>query len=157
MIAEGGTVPDRSTHIEIVLVEDNPTDAELCLRSLKSHNLANNIVWLRDGAEALDYLFSRGAYSERNAAERPTLVMLDLRLPKVDGKEVLKRIKSDDRLKSIPVVVLTSSREDRDINECYNLGANSFVVKPVEFDKFAKTVASLGYYWAAINTSIQLD
>jgi CheY-like chemotaxis protein len=157
MIAEGVAVPDPSGHIEIVLVEDNPTDAELCLRSLKGHNLANNIVWLRDGAEALDYLFSRGAYCGRKSAEKPTLVMLDLRLPKVDGKEVLRRIKSDDRLKSIPVVVLTSSREDRDINECYNLGANSFVVKPVEFDNFAKTVASLGYYLAAINTSVQLD
>lgn len=157
MIAEGVAVSDPSGHIEIVLVEDNPTDAELCLRSLKGHNLANNIVWLRDGAEALDYLFSRGAHSGRKSAAKPTLVLLDLRLPKIDGKEVLRRIKADDRLKSIPVVVLTSSREDRDINECYNLGANSFVVKPVEFDNFAKTVASLGYYWAAINTSVQLD
>jgi CheY-like chemotaxis protein len=146
-----GNTRDR---VEILLVEDNPTDAELCLRSLKNHHLANNIVWLRDGAEALDYLFWRGPHSGRNPAETPTVVLLDLRLPKVDGKEVLRQIKSDDRLKAIPVVVLTSSREDRDIAECYRLGANSFVVKPVEFDNFADTVAKLGYYWSLINTPI---
>ncbi len=142
---------------QILLVEDNPFEAKLTITSLQEYNLADNLVHVDDGAEALDYLFSRGAYSGRKSAEKPTLVMLDLRLPKVDGKEVLRQIKADDRLKAIPVVVLTSSREDRDINECYNLGANSFVVKPVEFDNFAETVARLGYYWAAINTSIQLD
>ena len=138
--------------VEILLVEDNPTDAELCLRSLRNRNLANNIVWTRDGAEALDYLFSRGAFTDRERGSHPSVVLLDLRLPKVDGKEVLRQIKADDRLKAIPVVILTSSREDRDIIECYKLGANSFVVKPVEFDNFAETVARLGYYWSLINT-----
>jgi CheY-like chemotaxis protein len=145
-------VPDPSARVDILIVEDNPTDAELCLRSLKNHNLANDVVWLKDGAEALDYLFRRGRHAGRNPAETPTVVLLDLRLPKIDGKEVLRQIKSDDRLKSIPVVVLTSSCEDRDIGECYRLGANSFVVKPVEFDNFADTVAKLGYYWSLINT-----
>ena len=148
-------MPDSSGHVEILIVEDNPTDAELCLRSLKSHNLTNNVVWLRDGAEALDYLFSRGAYAGRSLQSVPRVILLDLRLPKVDGKEVLKQIKADDRLKYVPVVVLTSSREDRDIAECYKVGANSFVVKPVEFDKFAETVAKLGYYWCLINTESQ--
>jgi CheY-like chemotaxis protein len=146
---------DLKQRVEILIVEDNPTDAELCLRSLKKHNLANNIVWLRDGAEALDYLFSRGAYEGRDQGDTPRVVLLDLRLPKVDGKEVLRRIKADDRLKSIPIVVLTSSREDRDIAECYKIGANSFVVKPVEFDNFAETVVKLGYYWSLINTPPQ--
>ena len=146
---------DANGRVEILLVEDNPTDAELCVRSLKSYNLANNVVWLRDGAEALDYLFSRGTYAYRNPNGTPWVILLDLRLPKIDGKEVLKQIKADDRLKCIPVVVLTSSREDRDIAECYKVGANSFVVKPVEFDNFAETVAKLGYYWSLINTPPQ--
>jgi two-component system, response regulator len=148
-------VADANGRVEILLVEDNPTDAELCVRSLKSYNLANNVVWLRDGAEALDYLFSCGTYSHRNPNGTPRVILLDLRLPKIDGKEVLKQIKADDRLKCIPVVVLTSSREDRDIAECYKVGANSFVVKPVEFDNFAETVAKLGYYWSLINTPPQ--
>jgi two-component system response regulator len=140
---------------EILLVEDNPTDAELCLRSLRRNNVANNIVWVRDGAEALDYLFLRGAYSGRDPDETPSVVLLDLRLPKVEGREVLRQIKRDARLKSIPIVVLTSSREDQDINRCYDLGANSFVVKPVEFRDFAETVAKLGHYWALLNTPPQ--
>jgi CheY-like chemotaxis protein len=148
-------VADQQHRVEILIVEDNPTDAELCLRSLKNHNLANNVIWLRDGAEALDYLFCRGSYEGRNPRAVPTVVLLDLRLPKVDGKEVLKPIKADERLRSMPVVVLTSSREDRDIGECYKVGANSFVVKPVEFDNFAETVAKLGYYWSLINTPPQ--
>jgi CheY-like chemotaxis protein len=143
---------DLKQPVEILVVEDNPTDAELCLRSLKNRNLANNIVWLRDGAEALDYLFWRGPFADRDRSNNPRVVLLDLRLPKVDGKEVLKQIKADEQLRSIPIVILTSSREDRDITECYKLGANSFVVKPVEFDNFAETVARLGYYWSLINT-----
>lgn len=143
---------DLMQNVEILIVEDNPTDAELCLRSLKKRRLANNVIWLRDGAEALDYLFGRGAFATRPPQCVPRVVLLDLRLPKVNGKEVLRQIKADDRLKSVPVVVLTSSREDRDIAECYKLGANSFVVKPVEFDNFAETVERLGYYWSLINT-----
>ena len=141
--------------VEILLVEDNPTDAELCLRSLKRNNIANNIVWVRDGAEALDYLFSRGAYSGRDPDDVPRVVLLDLRLPKVEGREVLRQIKRDPRLRSIPVVVLTSSREDQDVGLCYEAGANSFVAKPVEFNAFAETVARLGYYWTLLNTPLR--
>jgi len=145
-------VPDPHQRVKILIVEDNPTDAELCLRSLRKHNIANDIVWLRDGAEALDYLFCKGSYEGRAADFTPTVILLDLRLPKVAGKEVLNQLKADDKLRSIPVVVLTSSAEDRDIAQCYQAGANSFVVKPVEFDNFAETVAKLGYYWSLINT-----
>jgi CheY-like chemotaxis protein len=137
--------------IEILLVEDNSTDAELCIRALKKNNLANNLVWVKDGAEALDFLFATGAYADRNVAIPPKVVLLDLRLPKVDGMEVLRRIKSDERTKAIPVVVLTSSKEDRDIAESYQLGVNSYISKPVEFDSFAKTVSELGMYWLLVN------
>jgi two-component system, response regulator len=145
-------VPDQSDRVQILMIEDNPTDAELCLRSLENHDLAGNVVWLRDGAEALDYLLLRGPHAGRNPAETPTVVLLDLHLPKVDGKEVLKQIKTDGRLKTVPVVMLTSSHDEHDIRECYRLGANSFVIKPVGFDSFTDTVARLGYYWSSINT-----
>ncbi len=142
---------DDTKVIEILLVEDNPTDAELCIRALKKSNLANNLVWVKDGAEALDFLFAKGAYSGRDMSNPPKVVLLDLRLPKVEGMEVLRRIKADERTRSIPVVVLTSSKEDRDVAESYQLGVNSYISKPVEFDAFAKTVSELGLYWLLIN------
>lgn len=137
--------------VEILLVEDNPTDAELAIRALKKSKLANKLVWVKDGAEALDFLFATGAYSERQVANTPKVILLDLRLPKVDGMEVLRRVKGDARTKTIPVVVLTSSREDRDVIESYQLGVNSYISKPVEFDEFARTVAELGLYWLLVN------
>ena len=137
--------------VEILLVEDNATDAELAMRTLKKNNLANNLVWVKDGAEALDFLFARGEYAGRSDCAPPRLVLLDLRLPKVDGMEVLRVIKDDARTQAIPVVVLTSSQEDRDVAESYKLGVNSYISKPVEFDAFAKTVAELGMYWLLYN------
>jgi len=137
--------------VEILLVEDNATDAELAMRTLKKNNLANNLVWVKDGAEALDFLFARGEYAGRSDCAPPRLVLLDLRLPKVDGMEVLRVIKDDARTQAIPVVVLTSSQEDRDVAESYKLGVNSYISKPVEFDAFARTVAELGMYWLLYN------
>lgn len=137
--------------IEILLVEDNPNDVELTLRALKKHNLANKVHVVKDGAEALDYIFSRGTYENRNVNERPKLILLDLKLPKVDGLEVLRQIKSDERTKTIPVVVLTSSREEQDMIESYKLGVNSYIVKPVDFDKFLDAVGELGLYWLLLN------
>lgn len=141
----------EANEVEILLVEDNPTDAELCIRSLTKNNLANKLVWVKDGAEALDFLFATGAYEGRSVTCQPKVVLLDLRLPKVDGKEVLRRVKEDERTRSIPVVVLTSSKEDRDIAESYQLGVNSFISKPVAFEEFAKTVNELGLYWLLVN------
>lgn len=139
--------------VEILLVEDNPTDAELAMRALKKSNLANKLVWVKDGAEALDFVFATGAYSGRGVADGhgPKVILLDLRLPKVDGMEVLRRIKDDERTRTIPVVVLTSSKEDRDVAESYKLGVNSYISKPVEFDEFAKVVSELGMYWLLVN------
>jgi len=137
--------------VEILLVEDNPTDAELAMRALKKNNLANNLVWVKDGAEALDFLFGKGAYAARETNNVPHVILLDLRLPKVDGLEVLRAVKNDELTKHIPVVVLTSSKEDRDITESYKLGVNSYISKPVEFEAFAKTVAELGMYWLLLN------
>ena len=137
--------------VEVLLVEDNSSDAELTLRSLKKHNLANKLFHVKDGAEAIDFLFSQGAYTNRRAENLPKVVLLDLKLPKVDGIEVLRKIKSDDRTKLIPVVVMTSSREDRDLATCYDLGVNGYVVKPVEFDEFARVVSQLGFYWLLVN------
>jgi CheY-like chemotaxis protein len=142
---------DTVKKVEILLVEDNPTDAELCIRALKKNNLANELVWVKDGVEALDFLFGTGVYAGRDLTATPRVVLLDLRLPKVDGMEVLRRIKEDERTRTIPVVVLTSSKEDRDIAESYQLGVNSFISKPVEFDAFAKTVSELGLYWLLVN------
>ncbi len=136
--------------VDILLVEDNPTDAELTLRALKKHALSNHVEWVKDGAEALDFLFRRGEYATRlNLA--PHVVLLDLRLPKVDGLEVLKQMRADERTRMIPVVVMTSSKEERDVISSYQLGANSFVSKPVGFEEFAKTVAELGMYWMLVN------
>lgn len=137
--------------VEILLVEDNPTDAELATLALKEHKLANKLVWVKDGAEALDFLFAAGAYASRKPESGPKVVLLDLRLPKVDGLEVLRRIKADERTKHIPVVVVTSSKEDRDIVASYDLGVNSYISKPVEFDEFSKVVSELGLYWLLIN------
>jgi two-component system, response regulator len=137
--------------VEILLVEDNPDDAELALRSLKKNKLANNILVVTDGEEALDFIFARGAFSDRKVENGPKVILLDLKLPKVDGLEVLRAIRSDPRTKIFPVVVLTSSREEKDIVESYRLGVNSYIVKPVDFDKFVTTVRDLGLYWLLLN------
>lgn len=142
---------DTYGRVEVLLIEDSPTDAELCTRALKKHKLANDLVWVKDGAEALDFLFARGSYSGRDMMYPPKLVLLDLRLPKVDGLEVLRQVRADERLKTLPVVILSSSKEDRDIAESYRLGANSYVSKPVEFQEFADAVVKLGLYWLLIN------
>jgi len=136
---------------EILLVEDNPRDAELALRALQKRRLANKVVHVTDGAEALDFLFGTGPYAGRDASQHPKVVLLDLKMPKVDGLEVLRAIRSSERTKNIPVVVLTSSCEQRDIVESYQLGVNSYVVKPLEFDNFSAAVAELGCYWVLVN------
>ena len=136
---------------DILLVEDNPTDAELTMRALKRKNLANQVVWVKDGAEALEFIFATGQFAHRDVEKFPKLILLDLRMPKVDGLEVLQKIKADDRTNKIPVVVLTSSQEDRDIVESYELGVNSYVSKPVEFEEFIDAVSTLGLYWMLIN------
>ncbi len=137
--------------VEILLVEDNPTDAELTMRALKRKNMANQVFWVKDGAEALDFIFAKGEFSNRNPDNLPRLILLDLRMPKVDGLEVLHKIKAEENTRKIPVVVLTSSKEDRDIVESYELGVNSYVSKPVEFDEFIDAVSTLGFYWMLIN------
>jgi len=139
--------------VEILLVEDNPTDAELAMIALRERNLANKLVWVKDGAEALDFLFAASAYAGRKVENGPKVVLLDLRMPKVDGLEVLRRVKADERTRCIPVVVLTSSKEDRDVAESYNLGVNSYIAKPVAFEEFAKVVSELGLYWLLVNHS----
>lgn len=137
--------------IDLLLVEDNASDAEMTIRVLRKNNLANRLLHIKDGAEALDFLFGEGAYAGRHIEQTPKLILLDLKMPKVNGKEVLQKIKSDARTKKIPVVILTSSREDADIKECYNLGVNGYVVKPVEFDEFHKAISDLGLYWLVVN------
>jgi len=137
--------------VEILLVEDNPNDVELALRALKKNNLANRVFIVKDGAEALDFIFGRGAHQDRRVENVPRVILLDLKLPKVDGIEVLRAIRSDERTKYIPVVVLTSSSEERDIVETYRLGVNSYIVKPVNFEKFIDVVRELGYYWLLLN------
>lgn len=137
--------------IAILLVEDNPNDAELAIRSLKKHNLANRVHWVKDGAEALEYMFGNDPNTAPHMDGGLKLILLDLKLPKVDGKEVLEKVKTDPQSSSIPVVVMTSSNDDRDIEECYRLGANSYITKPVEFENFAKAVAELGFYWMLLN------
>ena len=137
--------------VEILLVEDNPNDAELALYALNKNRVANHIEVVRDGAEALDYLFCVGAYAHRRIENGPKVVLLDLKLPKVDGLDVLRRIKADPRTRLIPVVVLTSSREERDIVESYQLGVNSYIVKPVDFEQFTEAVRQLGLYWMLLN------
>jgi two-component system response regulator len=141
----------QTQEIEILLVEDNPHDAALAIRSLKKQNLANKLVHLTDGEQALDFIFGTGKYKEEGLGSVPKVILLDLKMPKVNGIEVLAKIKSDPRTKLIPVVILTSSAEDPDIKKCYELGANSYIVKPVDFDNFAKAVIDLGMYWVVIN------
>lgn len=138
-------------NIEILLVEDSLEDATLVIRSLKKSNLGNSIKHLCDGAEALEFIFAQGKYAARRIEDKPKLILLDLKMPKVNGLEVLEAIKSDERTRSIPVVIMTSSREDRDLTESYKLGVNGFVVKPVSFDNFARAVADLGMYWIMVN------
>lgn len=137
--------------VEILLVEDNPNDVELTLHAFKKYNLTNHIHIVRDGAEALEFVFGTGTYAGRNVENSPRIILLDLKLPKVDGLEVLQRIKGDPRTRSVPVVVLTSSREERDIVESYQLGVNSYIVKPVDFDQFTEAVRQLGLYWLLLN------
>ena len=143
----------NQSEVEILLVEDNPHYAEMAIRALKKNNLANNVLHVADGEEALDFIFARGAYSGRNIENGPKVILLDLKLPKVDGLEVLKAVKSDERTKIIPVIALTSSTEESDIIESYRLGVNSYIVKPVNFDKFVEAIKGLGYYWLLLNQS----
>ena len=141
----------NDTDVEILLVEDNPNDAEMTIRSLKKGKIANNIIHLKDGAVALDFLFARGQFAERDKNDKPKVILLDIKMPKLSGIEVLRVIKADALTKKIPVVILTSSKEDPDIEECYQLGVNSYIVKPVEFDNFMKTIQDLGLYWLIHN------
>ena len=137
--------------VEVLLVEDNPSDAELTMRALKKRNLANKLFHAKDGAEALDFVFARGPFAHRRVENGPKVVLLDLKLPKIDGIEVLRQIKSDERTRKIPVVVMTSSREDKDLDTCYDNGVNGYVVKPVEFEDFSRAVSELGFYWLLLN------
>ena len=143
--------------LEILLVEDNQDDMDLALHALRREKLANNIFVARDGEEALDFLLCRGAFAHRSFDHPPKLVLLDLKLPKVDGMEVLKQIKGDPRTKTIPVVIMTSSKEERDLVAGYNLGANSYIQKPVDFDQFRETVKSVGLYWLVINQPVPVS
>jgi two-component system, response regulator len=137
----------------ILLVEDNPDDELLAIRALEKNNIMNEVVVARDGAEALDYLFGAGAYTGRDMSVMPQIILLDLKLPKIDGLEVLRRLRNNERTKLLPVVVLTSSREDRDLTECYSLGANSYIRKPVNFAQFTEAIRQLGLYWLVLNES----
>ncbi|HUJ58170.1 MAG TPA: response regulator [Kofleriaceae bacterium] len=139
----------------ILLVEDNPDDAELTIRAFEKHKIANRVIHVEDGAEALDYLFATGTYAGRDPGASPTVVLLDLKLPKVSGLDVLKRMRADDRTKRLPVVVLTSSNEEADMLSSYNLGANSFVRKPVDFAQFVEAARQLGMYWLVLNEQPQ--
>lgn len=137
----------------ILLVEDNPDDEALTLRALKKNNILNKVVVARDGAEALDYLFGERAYADRDTRLQPQLILLDLKLPKINGLEVLKRVRADERTRLQPVVILTTSNEDRDVVESYRLGANSYIRKPVDFDQFMEAVRQLGLYWLVLNVA----
>ena len=147
----------HSPEIDILLVEDNKDDVELTLHSLRHERLANRIHVARDGVEALDFLFCRGEFADRSISQQPRLVLLDLKLPKVDGLEVLKQIKGDARTRTIPVVILTSSKEERDLVSSYRLGVNSYIQKPVDFDQFRDTVKQLGLYWLVVNQAPVAD
>lgn len=138
--------------VEVLLVEDNIVDAELAIRELKKHNMANNLVHVKDGEEAIAFIFGTGKFANsRNISYPPKVILLDIQMPKVNGIEVLERIKSDERTRAIPIVVLTSSKEDPDIQKCYKLGANSYIVKPVNFEGFAQAIKNLGFYWLLLN------
>jgi two-component system, response regulator len=137
--------------LDILLVEDNPQDAELTIRTFQKHNLANRVLVVEDGAEALDFIFCKGKYAHRSIKNPPKVILLDIKLPKIDGLEVLQKIKSDERTKFIPVVMVTSSREDPDLRKAYELGVNSYVVKPVNFNAFSDSISCLGLYWLLVN------
>lgn len=137
--------------IEIIFIEDNQYDAELAIKALNKNNLTNSIIILEDGEKAMNYFFCKGEFKNRNIKQNPKLILLDLKLPKIDGLEVLRVIKSDERTKIIPVVVLTSSKEENDILESYKLGVNSYIVKPVDFNKFVETIRQMGLYWLLLN------
>ncbi|HEX5840219.1 MAG TPA: response regulator [Anaerolineales bacterium] len=141
--------------VEILLVEDNPRDAELTIRALKRKNLANNLYHVEDGVEALDFLFGRGKYSNRDMNEPPKVVLLDLKLPRINGLEVLSALKADERTRTIPVVIITSSAEDPDVKKAYELGANSYVIKPVQFDSFMEAMVKIGIYWLMVNHPVK--
>ena len=141
--------------VEILLVEDRPEDAELTLRALRKNNFVNRVHWVKDGEQALGFLFATGAYSGRDGAAPPRLVLLDIKMPKVDGIEVLRRLKQHEQTRAIPVVVMTSSNEERDVVETYRLGVNSYIVKPVSFEAFLETVAKIGMYWVLTNRAPQ--
>lgn len=143
---------DEFEEVDILLVEDNPRDAELTLRGLKDQKLANRITWVKDGEEALDYIFRRGKYKSRTSSG-PRLILLDLKMPRVDGMAVMREIKGDDRTRRIPVVIMTSSKEEKDIVDTYNLGANSYIVKPLDFESLSEVARQAGFYWLAINHS----
>jgi len=144
-----------TNQVEILLVEDNASDAEMTIAALKKNGLANKLLHVKDGAAALDFIFAEGDYAGRNIDDRPKVILLDLKMPKVNGVEVLEKIRNDERTKNIPVVMLTSSKEDPDIKLCYDLGVNSYVVKPVEFEDFQKAVTELGLYWMIVNQQPQ--
>ncbi len=138
---------------DILLIEDNIDDADLTIRALKKNNTVFSLIHLKDGEEALDYIFCKGNFANRDSSDLPKIIILDLKMPKIDGIEVLNRLKSDLRTKIIPVIVLTSSNQTKDIQECYRLGANSYIVKPVEFEGFVSTISNIGHYWLAQNQS----
>lgn len=150
-----GTRPDERPQppqqVDILLVEDNPHDIELTMRVFRRHRISNRVHVARDGAEALDYVFCRNAFAQRKPSDVPNMILLDLKLPKVDGMEVLRAIRSDTALRMVPVVVMTSSREDRDVVESYGLGASSYIVKPLDFEQFSTAVQHIGYYWLILN------
>lgn len=137
--------------VEILLCEDNKRDADLTIRALKRKNLGNKIIWVKNGEEALDFLFGRNHYKDRNINEKPKVILLDLKMPKVNGLEVLQEIRSNSKTKAIPVVILTSSEEEKDIVQSYELGVNSYIVKPVDFAKFSDSVSEVGLYWMLLN------
>lgn len=140
--------------VEILIVEDNARDLELTMRALAKHNLGNKVVMARDGQEAIDFLFCQGRHEQRNPNSGPHVIFLDMKLPKIDGIEVLRQVKADERTRLIPVVMVTSSAQERDMAESYRLGVNSYVVKPIDFDAFVRTIADLGFYWLAVNRNV---
>lgn len=143
--------PTATEPVDLLLIEDQPSDAELTLRALRELGLGNRVRLVEDGAEALDFVFGRADYAARSVSDAPDLILLDLKLPKVGGHEVLRTLKSDERTRAIPVIVLTSSKEDGDVKQCYELGVNSYVVKPVDFGQFTETVQCIGTYWLETN------
>jgi two-component system, response regulator len=145
----------KENNIDILLVEDNQSDAELTIRALKKKNLADNLIHVHNGEQAIDFLFAQGQFHLRDITQSPKVVLLDLKMPKLNGVEVLARIRSDGRTAKIPVVILTSSKEDQDVEKCYSLGVNSYVVKPVEFDEFLNVVSEVGVYWVLVNNTVK--